>query len=268
MSRKKAPPVVNNIDEPPRKPWTVGFIVIAAGSFSTWYWYKPLPPEAGQAAYSNWDHSPLPDIWDDAELVKPSLQADLGLEGPGTAGGFGADSNGIAGSGQNGLLPVPSYKKNLGELVATEPIPPLPSIAPIGEELSRDLSRAPNPWVSSNSEPSRAGRLTSAPQPPGDLSQANSPVGSNEERGGSDWPDLTYSPPSNERVRRGSPPGIPSLLSSSIPTEPAAIRTKEDSDGGGHASVSSSIHNPTSMDLLREEANRKPQFIRQPKRSE
>lgn len=268
MSRKKSQPVVSELDEAPRKPWTLGFIVIAAGSFSTWYWYKPLPPEAGQAAYSNWDHTTLPDIWDDAELVKPSLQADLGSPEQGSSGSFNDAVNGIVGAGKNGLLPVPSYKKNLGELAATEPIPSLPSIAPIGEELSRDLSRSPNPWVGTGAEPSGAGRLTSAYQQPNDLSRAKPPTGSLDKEASSDWPDLTYTPTSNERVDRGRAPGIPSLLSSSIPGEPQAIRTKEDSDRGGRISVPNSIHNPISVEAIREEANRKPLFIRQPKRSE
>lgn len=268
MSRKKSQPVVAELDEAPRKPWTLGFIVIAAGSFSTWYWYKPLPPEAGQAAYSNWDHNPLPDIWDDAELVKPSLQTDLGSPEHGASGSYQDVAGGIVGAGGNALLPVPSYKKNLGELVATEPIPSLPSIAPIGEELGRELSQAPNPWVSTGAEPSGAGRLTSAPLPVNDLNRSQPSIGSVGNGGARDWPDRTYAPPSNDRVDRSKTPGIPSLLSSSIPAAPQAIRTKEDSDWRDQSSRPNSIHGPLSVEAIREEANRKPLFIRQPKRGE
>lgn len=273
MSRKKSPPVVAEFDEAPRKPWTLGFIVLAAGSFSTWYWYKPLPPEAGQAAYANWDHTPLPDVWDDAELVKPSLQTDLGSPEQGISDAFNEASQGIVGTGKNGLLPVPSYKKNLGELVATEPIPSLPSIAPIGEERGKELSQGPNPWVSDPVEPSGTGWLTSAPRASNDLSRGKPSVDSVERNsigrvGASDWPDLTYTPASNSAVDRGRAPGIPSLLSSSHPTEPLSIRTKEDSERGAHVFAPNSVQGSVSVEAIREEANRKPLFIRQPKRGE
>ncbi|XZE44792.1 hypothetical protein SH467x_004412 [Pirellulaceae bacterium SH467] len=253
MSRKKSPPAPAHFDDPPRKPWTLGMIVLAAGSFSTWYWYKPLPPEAGQAAYSNWDHTPLPDVWDEAELVKPTLDVDMTLQGTGRT--FSDASGELIPSSRNGLLPVPSYKKNLGELAATEPLPSLPTIAPIGGESSRDLSLPPDPWVSGRESRSGSGILTSSPQSNRAASAANQ------------WPDLSYEPPRLDmREERGA--GIPSLLSSSIPTEPASIRTREESDGRGGLDSNSPASGGSSVHAIREEAARKPLFIRQPKRGE
>ncbi|AMV30978.1 hypothetical protein VN12_02605 [Pirellula sp. SH-Sr6A] len=253
MSRKKSPPAPPHVDVPPRKPWTLGILIVAAGSFSTWYWYKPLPPDAGQAAYSNWDHTPSPDVWDEAELVRPALDVDTTLQGTGNT--LSNASGELIPSARNGLLPVPSYKKNLGELAATEPIPSLPTIAPIGGDLSRDLSRPPEPWVSGKENRSGTGMLTSSPQPSRGTSQAGQ------------WPDHAYEPPRLDmREERGA--GIPSLLSSTIPTEPASIRTREESERRGGPETHSSRSGTLSVEAIREEAARKPMFIRQPKREE
>jgi hypothetical protein len=66
-----------------QQPKVLGWLILIAGGFSTWYWYRPLPTAVNETTNSGfsaaWPNPPAgpKSIWSDKGLVVPSLEAPI-----------------------------------------------------------------------------------------------------------------------------------------------------------------------------------------------
>ncbi len=239
-TQKKKPSANEPVHQPPQRPFTLGLVVLVAGGVSTWHWYKPLPPDAGNEQQAHWNHSVEEDLWGDTELIRPSLDS-LDLY---TEGGSTHPIDGLVGTNANQLIPVPTYRKNLGEILSTEAQPTLPEVP----EIDFASSQGAKVWTN---------QLEDSPPPSLYASSPSSP-----HLPTSHWPDQTYDPRRGSDV--SSPPQLsnaPSLLPATNATQSRVIRTQE-----GEPYGISEHRYPSPPSELPAEAPRTPQFIRQPRR--
>lgn len=255
-------------EETPRRPNTLGLIVLVAGGISTWYWYKPLPPEQNQGTYSDWTQAEREGLWNSTDLIRPTLES-LDSE-------FGTSTlNEVEGLVEDGkkLVPVPVYKQNLDELLANEPAPSLP----VWNDIPAVQVATPKVWTNGKDGGSVMGGLG--------LPNGSSQESRSLHARSLDWPDQGYSArrepvPAPPAMANNSPSLLPmSAASPSHPTQ--AIRTHEQSYGSSQTfsetrfqSSTSSVQPPAfqsgAIPVLngteQETAVRTPQIIRQPKR--
>jgi hypothetical protein len=239
-----------------QRPRVLGWLILAAGGFSAWYWYKPLPPDSGRAAYSNWDHNTWGgnaisggNVWSETSLsetslIRPSLDelVDTGVSISPTASEMNAD---WGGNRKHGLIPVPSQTSTLSDILSTEPQPSVP-------ELStgvRSIQTLPRPWVESTG--SNALGVSNK--------DSNSKVA---ESFAAPWPDTTYRRQPMER-EMALPSAIPTLLNPGQQHFASSkIRTEEnEAERSKQSPIEPNAPAPTKPPM-----DRTPLFIRQPKR--
>ncbi|MFN7447179.1 MAG: hypothetical protein ACK5RF_02670 [Pirellula sp.] len=233
-----------------QRPRVLGWLILAAGGFSAWYWYKPLPPEAGRAAYSNWDHNASAgNTWietplSDASLIRPSLDELLDTEVAVSPSTSEMNVNWV-GNRKHGLLPVPMQTSSLSDILSLEPPPTVPELS---TEV-RSMQTMLQPWVESV----------------GDAPFAVSNSSSNTKTAESlsaPWPDTTFrQQPAESQIVQ--PSAIPSLLNSGQQHFASSkIRTQEN-----EAERSNRLpEEPISPSPAQPPMDRTPLFIRQPKR--
>ena len=233
-----------------QRPRVLGWLILAAGGFSAWYWYKPLPTDVGRAAYSNWDHNASGgNTWSetplsDTSLIRPSLDELVDTEVAVSSTTSEMNDNWV-GTRKHGLIPVPTQTSSLSEILSTEPQPSLPELS---TEV-RSMPTMPRPWVeSASAAPFEASNRSS-----------NAKVA---ESFAAPWPDTNYRPPPAESQIL-QPSAIPSLLNSGQQHFASSkIRTQEnDAEGSNRLPAEPSAPSPVQPPM-----DRTPLFIRQPKR--
>lgn len=221
--------------ETPRRPRTLGWIILAAGGFSTWYWYKPLPEDATDVAYSKWEHATRDhqSPWPDSGLLRPRLEDLDATPSPFYPEGNSVSSQSeLSGTPTSSLVPAPMHRKNLDELIAELPQPEM-----------REIS-VPTKWSKM------------------EMTATSETIGRQTDRAASfsdatEWPDASYRKQVAEPRERDVPIPIPPLLNRA--SSPTTIQTQEDE-------LSQSSHTRFPEISPHEEMPRTPQFIRQPKR--
>ncbi len=233
-----------------QRPRVLGWLILAAGGFSSWYWYKPLPPEVGRAAYSDWDHSTSgKKEWNDsslseASLIRPSLDEleEVGLAQTSTPSEL---NNSWVGTRRDGLIPVPNQSSTLSDILSSEPQPPTPELT---AEV-RSVQSMARPWVEGM----------------GPASESSNKVSNKiaTEYSAAPWPDTVY---------RQQPVNRETAVSSSIPAllnpgqqhfASSKIRTQEnEADRSKRAPMEQDIPASPSKPPI----DRAPLFIRQPKK--
>ena len=233
-----------------QRPRVLGWLILAAGGFSAWYWYKPLPPDVGRAAYSNWDHNASGgNTWSetplsDASLIQPSLDELLDTEVAVSPASKEMNDNWV-GNRKHGLIPVPTQTSTLSEILTSEPPPSAPDLS---TEV-RAMPTMPRPWV----EPVNAAPFAVS------NSGSNTKVA---ESFATPWPDTTFrQPPAESQIAQ--PSAIPSLLNSGQQHFASSkIRTQEnDAERSNRLPAEPSAPSPVQPPM-----DRTPLFIRQPKR--
>lgn len=253
MAKKPAPapepsptlPASTNDTAYTQQPKVLGWLVLLAGGFSTWYWYRPLPPQVNETANSGFSaqwpaaNTNPKSIWDDRGLIVPSL--DVPLEVPkleSSLGGAIASSNNqlqsannsltndLVGPTQVTLVPAREKKSDLAEILKNEKLPlvPIDNAPP----LATQPTRPPAPWIADGN--SSAKSPTPPPYvnnkvPQSDVVPASpfrTPIvvdkpGVKNETIGSKWPDSDYSPATLGR------PANPQIVSKATP--PALLET-------------------------------------------
>ncbi|MFN7873813.1 MAG: hypothetical protein ACK5PB_00750 [Pirellula sp.] len=148
MSRKKTAPVA----EPTNRPIILGFLILAAGGYSTWYWYKPLPDLTQSVSSSPWDQDRSAEWnWTDSAVLRPNLEELISsdLDRPAVASSLPATSS--VGNAlppdlprtSNGLVAAPNIKWQINAATQLEPPPKSPEIH-IPEET---IVGTVKPWV-------------------------------------------------------------------------------------------------------------------------
>jgi hypothetical protein len=148
MSRKKTPPVA----EPTNRPVILGFLILAAGGYSTWYWYKPLPDLTQSVSSSPWGQDRSTEWnWTDSAVLRPTLEelqpSTPNLEVAGSAlpvaSAFGTAPPPDLPRTTSGLVAAPNIKWQLNTATQLEPPPKSPDIH-IPEEA---IVGTVKPWV-------------------------------------------------------------------------------------------------------------------------
>ena len=148
MSRKKTPTVA----EPTNRPILLGFLILAAGGYSTWYWYKPLPDMSQSVSESPWDQDRSSEWnWTDSAVLRPTLE-----ELQSTTAGSGIANNSMPNVSTfgnapppdlprtgNGLVAAPNIKWQLNTTTQLEPPPKSPDIQIPDEAIVGNVK----PWV-------------------------------------------------------------------------------------------------------------------------
>ncbi|MCY3010519.1 MAG: hypothetical protein NTY42_11815 [Planctomycetota bacterium] len=233
-----------------QRPRVLGWLILAAGGFSAWYWYKPLPHDAGRAAYSNWDHNASGgNAWSEnalseTSLIRPSLDELVDTE-VAVSNTTSEMNDNWAGNRKHGLIPVPTQTSTLSEILSTEPQPTVPELS---TEV-RSMQMMPRPWVE-----------TTGSVPLGvSTGDSNTKVA---ESFAAPWPDTTYRqhPAASEIAQ---PSVIPSLLNSGQQHFASSkIRTQEnEAERSYRLPVEPIAPSPAKPPM-----DRTPHFIRQPKR--
>lgn len=273
-----------------QQPRVLGWLVLLAGGFSTWYWYRPLPPSVSETTNSGFSTqwptaSTNPkSIWNDQGLIVPSL--DVPIEVPKLESSIGgalasssnqpsnsnkSSSNDLVGPAQVTLVPARQNKSDLAEILKNEKLPlvPIDNAPPV----STPTTRPPAPWIAddkSKSPPIASNTLQNTPPntkvPQSDTVPAspfrtptvvNKPPINNELTGGR-WPDSDYSPatigkPTNPQIVSKTAP--PALLETGM----RSIRLQDnDQEGIASKPIQPAIA-PNSP------PSREPVFIRQPR---
>lgn len=243
-------------EDVPRRPKTLGIIALIAGGISTWYWYKPLPPEQKAGVYNDWTLAEDEGLWGETDLIRPSLdslEAELSSSEQ-TTEGLVEDSK--------KLIPVPVYRRKLTELIQDETIPTLPSV----DSLNAVVTQPPQVWTNSidGAAPGMGGNSA--------IASGTTPNGSRS----LDWPDQGYDPSkqTNAPTLASSEPNsnAPALLHTS--SAPRSIRTTENSytspqsitETAFSAPIEHRTFSPAKQPDPPVETPRVPQVIRQPKR--
>ena len=251
---KKSAPKVSQ-EEAPRRPTSLGLLVLVAGGISTWYWYKPLPAEKNHGSYAAWSDAHGEGLWSSTDLIRPSLES-LDAEFPGKAE---QEVDGLIEDSKK-LIPVPVYRKNLDELMAGEAVPTLPPMTQT-VAVSNESSHV---WTNSP--------LDTNPSP---LSRNNLANRAESNARSLDWPDQGFV---LSRQEQATPPSVastaPSLLSTPTSNTQRLIRTNEGEFVSPQTFSETSYGLPAEQraSMAVKEANqvseppRAPQFIRQPRR--
>lgn len=148
MSRKKTAAVA----EPTNRPVILGFLILAAGGYSTWYWYKPLPDLTQSVSSSPWEQDRSAEWnWTDSAVLRPSLEElqSSASDRPVIASSLPAPSS--IGNAlppdlprtSNGLVAAPNIKWQINAATQLEPPPKSPEIH-IPEEA---IVGTVKPWV-------------------------------------------------------------------------------------------------------------------------
>lgn len=225
MSKKKP----SNVPETTNRPVVLGFLILAAGGYSTWYWYKPLPDLTQQVSTSPWDADRASEWnWTDTAVLQPTLEE---LQAS------AAESNTLPTSAfelprtESGLLAAPNIKWQLKPLTQIEPPPKSPDIAIPDQAIVGHVK----PWVDYDSlaDPSPANDTYAWPVKPNrseipstSVAQESPPTRAILSSGPVDHPNASigFGPPklldsSSNRIQVNDDDAVPPLPRSSAPTE-------------------------------------------------
>ncbi len=255
MARKKSPSTASprSADTPAhaQRPRVLGWLVLAAGTFSTWYWYRPLPPSAIESAHGtpslHWSPSELgpKSIWNERGLILPSLDAPAEVAATHPNPSLAPIETQLVGPENVTLVPARDWKKeDLGTIVKSEqqiPMVPIPSQFP----LSKSQTKPPAAWTpdemqltsqSNFTNPNRS-ILRGNPIASGSVHEGNTTPGHLPE---SQWPDRSFHPNESKselQQARAKPNFIPPLLEAGM----KSIRTQEDREPNSTISAPSAL---------------------------
>jgi len=261
-SKSPSTPLVK--PEPARQPRTVGWLVLIVVGFSSWYWYRPLPDTVNQIVHatapSSWasTKSSPKSLWSDSGLVVPSTsgvpdslleqRVDSSSQQSGTADSAvnqQSDDSRLIGPPKVTLVPWNDFQQDIRDVLKTERVPLVP-IAPNLTEGSSPFN-SPRIWTPEKQLPNRAE----------DAAQSN-PI----------WPDSGYEPPEKTRKNQQRTAAqittqIPPLLETGM----KSIRTTDLDDSAQKSEISKSPIEGSPLNTPTPPA-RKPQFIRQPRKTD
>ena len=157
MSRKKTPPVA----EPTNRPVILGFLILAAGGYSTWYWYKPLPDMLQSISSSPWEQDRTAEWnWTDSAILRPTLEelqsttanSEMASSLMPTSSTFGNAPPPDLPRTESGLVAAPNIKWQLNAATQLEPPPKSPDIHIPDEAIVGTVK----PWVDYDDLPDAA----------------------------------------------------------------------------------------------------------------
>lgn len=162
MSRKKTAPAA----EPANRPVILGFLILAAGGYSTWYWYKPLPDLTQSVTSSPWDQNRTDEWnWTDSAVLRPTmeeLQSSAINQEPSAVSSLNSPSSASSSIAnapppelprtKAGLIAAPDMKWQLNTATEFDPPPSSPDI-PISDET---IVGTVKPWVDYDNLPSNS----------------------------------------------------------------------------------------------------------------
>ncbi|MFN7844100.1 MAG: hypothetical protein ACK5YR_20155 [Pirellula sp.] len=276
MSRKKTPPVA----EPTNRPVILGFLILAAGGYSTWYWYKPLPDMSQSVSSSPWDQDRSAEWnWTDSEVLRPTLEELQSTNAGGEIASKPMAATSTFGNAPplnlprtaNGLVAAPNIKWQLNTANQLEPPPKSPDILIQDETIVGTVK----PWVDYDNLSETAipdvdyrwpTKQPSPDEPANALARNNSPTRAILSSGTLEQPLTTQSPsPNSSQQPAGSVSGAP-LPNSTFGFGPPSLLdtnskkiTVNDDDGIPPLPRSDT---PTEFTAA---PPRTPQYIRQPK---
>jgi hypothetical protein len=276
MSRKKTLPVA----EPTNRPIILGFLILAAGGYSTWYWYKPLPDLSQSVSSSPWDQDRSAEWnWTDSAVLRPTLEELQSTNAGGEIAGKPMAATSAFGNAPplnlprtvNGLVAAPNIKWQLNTANQLEPPPKSPDILIPDETIVGTVK----PWVDYDnlSETAIADvdyrwptKQPSVDEPTNTLAKNNSPTRAILSSGTLEQPLATQSPtPKSSQQPAGSFSGAPLPNSAFGFGPPTLLDTNSKkitvNDDDGIPPLPRSV-TPTEFTAA---PPRTPQFIRQPK---
>ncbi len=139
--------------DPGRQPRIVGWLVLIVGSFSSWYWYRPLPDTVNQTVHatdaSSWatTKSGPNSLWTDQTLILPNTDGTTSRSKEFRAAEFSSDSGAdakLVGTPKVTLVPWSEVHHDIREVLKSERVPMVP-IAPNFNENARAFS--PQVWT-------------------------------------------------------------------------------------------------------------------------
>lgn len=148
MSKKSTPPTSDSTN----RPVFLGALILAAGAYSTWYWYKPLPDLNQSVSSSPWEQDRSSEWnWTDSAVLRPTLE-DLESTTAGT--NVAIQDAGLIPTGHqapppelprtgSGLLAAPNFKWQINAATQLEPPPKSPEIHIPDEAIVGTVK----PWV-------------------------------------------------------------------------------------------------------------------------
>lgn len=222
-----------------RQPRLLGWIVLILGSFSTWYWYRPLPSSVAETLHST-PKGPT-SIWANGRFDLPSLETLVEEDSQQPHSRTQTETTPeLLGKPGVALLPQIDPLPNVRDVLNKTSVPLLPPVPPI--------------QVSSQSRPE-----TWSPE-------QQSPVLSRPLlKAGDAWPDIGYVPESHtNRGLSQNKMEIPPMTTSHIPplleTGMRTIRLADE------AEKSEGLPARPTTKATNDAPPRQPQFIRQPAR--
>lgn len=232
MSRKKTAPVA----EPTNRPVILGILILAAGGYSTWYWYKPLPDLTQSVSSSPWEQDRSAEWnWTDSAVLRPSLEelqssaSDREVAGSAlpAASAFGNAPPPDLPRTASGLVAAPNIKWQLNTANQFEPPPKSPDIhipeeAIVGtvkpwvdyDNLSETaIADVDYKWPTKQSDPDESTKSFSNNNTPTRATLSNAPL-----------PQSSFGSPrlldsTSRKIAVTDDDGIPPLPPSSAPTE-------------------------------------------------
>jgi hypothetical protein len=227
-----------------RQPRIVGWLVLIAGSFSTWYWYRPLPSTVTESLHAtpskSWNNPSGPkSVWTHGKFDIPDI-ATLVADDPSTAETLSAQplSPTLLGTPNVSLIPSNDPQVTVRDVLDSQLAPYVPPVPPLLAPLPNQPSLNTEP---KSTEPSTASVATNNKQ----------------------WPDVGYVPSVSART---APRSAATPLNGSIPQLlEAGMRSVHSNQGAASTQPkpSTSLHGPTGDS--QSPPTRQPQFIRQPK---
>jgi hypothetical protein len=137
MSKKKP----SSVPETTNRPVVLGFLILAAGGYSTWYWYKPLPDLTRQVESSPWDADRASEWnWTDSAVLQPTFEE---LQASAVESTSLHTSVFELPRTDSGLLAAPNIKWQLKPLTQIEPPPKSPDIAIPDQAIVGQVK----PWI-------------------------------------------------------------------------------------------------------------------------
>jgi hypothetical protein len=229
--------------DPGRQPRVLGWLVLITGAFSTWYWYRPLPPAATETANSTlptrWptSQSGPKSVWTHDRLDIPNLadfaeeESDLLLK-PSAAQ---SSEPKLVGTPNVSLVPWDEPAQDIHAVLKSEVIPLVPIEPPIGSSSNPTLS--PPTWT------------------PGQQEEADSKASKKRRN---EWPDVGYNPePSRELPKQKRASRVATQIPALLETGMRSIRTSEEGEVSRPHPTETPGPHPS-------QPSRQPQFIRQP----
>ena len=231
-----------------RQPRIFGWLVLIVGSFSTWYWYRPLPSSVQETVHSvlpnHWAISQTgpKSLWTAEGLFVPSISPDEpeGVGGQLDSLGEKGEDSGLVKSPAVTLMPLNETRLDIRDVIQTESIPRMP-LEPSASSRLKPMD-GPTIWTPDSQKPDRvSSKLNSDPK----------------------WPDEGFmSKRSQKKAQQKATTKITTQIPPLLETGMRSIRSfdEKESQNNTDARNAESVQPSIAPDLPK----RPPQFINQP----